>query len=226
VVESRKIILIDEGLCDGCGACVPSCAEGAIRIENGKARLVADALCDGLGACLGECPKGALTVVTREAEPFSEAAVEQSRQTTPAAPVHHPPATCPSAKWLVGEGAARAGTTAPQWPVQLRLISPAAPFLRGSELLLTADCVPVADPAFRDKVTAPGAVAIACPKFDDPEASVSRLAEIVAGGGITGIRVLRMEVPCCGGLTRLARMAVEAAGSDLRVAEEIVTVGR
>ena len=123
----RAIIRIDEELCNGCGACLPSCAEGALRIENGKLRLIADKLCDGLGACLGSCPRGALSLELREAAPFED----------PAASV------CPSARPASGEAAARGA-----WPIKLALVPPDAPFLQGADIFLTADCAPGACTSF------------------------------------------------------------------------------
>ena len=179
----REIVSIDEELCNGCGKCIPACAEGALRVVRGKARIVADMLCDGLGACLGTCPQGAIKIEQREAVAFDEAAVHRhlaGRNGTS----NHPP-SCPSSRFAqfarephpaaaVSETAGNppAGTASSElthWPVQLRLLSPAAPVLQGARLLVAADCVPVAYAGFHSELLRDHAVVIACPKLDDPD---------------------------------------------------------
>jgi NAD-dependent dihydropyrimidine dehydrogenase PreA subunit len=208
----RNIIRIDEELCDGCGECVPSCAEGALQVIGGKARLVSDVLCDGLGACLGECPTGALTVIRREAADFEEA-----------------PSGCPSSSVrvipLVEAGQRPAVAAAPgtgvrqglrQWPVQLHLVPPSAPFFRGQHVLLAADCVPVAVRDFHAALLDGRGLAIACPKLDQHlELYVQKLAAMIDDAGILSLTVAIMEVPCCGGLVRLAEQALTAAGRQI-----------
>ena len=240
---TRKIIEIDEELCNGCGQCVTGCAEGALRIVDGKARLVADRYCDGLGACIGECPTGALTIIERPA--FDEAAVHDLLAAGKAAPM---PCGCPSSNVMTlspcaaanaptGFGvsapaaqAVQAGRDAAQprasnlshWPIQLRLIPPDAPFLRGASLLLAADCVPAAFPGYHDFL-AGRVVAIGCPKFDDAEAYVTRLTDMIRVSGVTDITVLEMEVPCCSGLHRIALAAVEGSGKPVPVKRIVVS---
>ncbi len=229
----RNIIRIDETLCDGCGECVPSCAEGALQVINGKARLVSDVLCDGLGACLGECPTGALTVIQREASEFDEAAVTAQRQADPV----HASSGCPSSSVrvipLVETGQRRTAITAPepgdrpglrQWPVQLHLVPPNAPFFRGRHVLLAADCVPVAVVDFHAAFLEGRGLAIACPKLDQHlDLYVQKLAAMIDDAGILSLTVAIMEVPCCGGLVRLAQQALAAASR--RIPLRLVKIG-
>ena len=218
----RKIVAIDESRCDGCGECLPSCAEGAIVLVGGKARVASDALCDGLGACIGLCPQGAITVVEREAAPFDEALARGHAPAAPARPrltvvsgdAHPSHAPCAS-----GEGRAR------QWPVQLALVSPDAPHLRGADLLVSADCVPFAFPRFHDRLLAGRAVVVGCPKLDDAPAAARKLEAIFRTARPRSVTVARMEVPCCCGISVAARRALAAAGLDVQVREVVVGVG-
>jgi NAD-dependent dihydropyrimidine dehydrogenase PreA subunit len=246
----RVIVEIDEARCDGCGECVPSCAEGAIRVVNGKARLVSDALCDGLGACLGDCPQGALRVVEREAVPFDEAAVARHLAgerpahpmipPVPAAPrrplaVVQPPAEAPGGGCPGSRGVERvplrvapeAGGPEPSqlshWPVQIALVNPRAPWLAGADLLLAADCVPFAYAGFHRDLLAGRKVLVGCPKLDDLQGYVEKLAALFREARPRSLTVAKMEVPCCGGIAWAAREAVRLAGVPLAVSE--VTVG-
>ncbi|NDY55742.1 4Fe-4S ferredoxin [Desulfovibrio sulfodismutans] len=236
---TRKIIEIDEKLCNGCGQCITGCAEGALRIVDGKARLVAERYCDGLGACLGECPTGALKIVERPAEAFDEQAVQAMLAAEKAAPM---PCGCPSSNVMTlspcekanaptgfaasAAGASMSGTgrtsALSHWPIQLRLIPPDAPFLRGASLLLAADCVPASFPGYHDFL-AGRCVAIGCPKFDDAAAYVAKLTDMIRTSGISDITVLEMEVPCCHGLHRIALAAVEGSGCNLPVKRVVVS---
>jgi len=240
---TRKVVRIDEERCDGCGLCVPSCAEGAIQVIDGKARLVSEVYCDGLGACLGECPRGAITVEERPADAFDEKAVEKhlaaaGREETPrrreAAAGHA--FGCPGSRMMdlrgaVAEGCAepevafgpRAASELRQWPVKLYLVSPNAPYFQGAELLLAADCAPVACASFHADFLRGKAVVIGCPKFDDVEAYRRKLAAILRANDVKKVTVLHMEVPCCFGLVRLAQEAVRASGKDVPL--EDATVG-
>jgi NAD-dependent dihydropyrimidine dehydrogenase PreA subunit len=215
----RDIARIDSELCDGCGACVPSCAEGAIRIVDGKAVLAADNLCDGLGACLGDCPRGAITIVRRDAAAFDERAVEKHLD-EPGSPA--PRTSCQ------GPGAAPAGDGTsgspplPNWPVRLPLVNPAAPWLAGADLLVAADCVPFALPSFHADLVAGRVVVSGCPKADDPALLVERLAEIIHLARPHSVTVARMEVPCCGALTAAVRRAIAAAAPGTPLREVIV----
>ncbi len=245
----RNIIRIDEELCDGCGECVPSCAEGALQVIDGKARLVSDVLCDGLGACLGECPTGALTVIQRDATGFDEAAVAAhlmavsapsatARVQSDTVRAHQaPPSGCPSAAVRMFPlidttpraapqpiGPLASGSKLRQWPVQLHLVPPTAPFFQGRHVLLAADCVPVAVGDFHASFLDGRGLAIACPKLDQHlDVYVQKLAAMIDQAGILSLTVAIMEVPCCGGLIRLAEQALAAA--TRKVPLRLVTIG-
>jgi NAD-dependent dihydropyrimidine dehydrogenase PreA subunit len=250
--QVRRIVHIDEERCDGCGDCVPSCAEGAIAVVDGKARLASDALCDGLGACLGECPQGAISIEEREAEGFDEAEVARHLGRAPA-PGHahaaHAPqpgaaaSSCPGSapRSLPRRGlavvsepagpAARVGTRGggagalAHWPVQLRLVPAGAPFLAGADLLVAADCVPFAYPSFHADLLAGRAVVVGCPKLDDLPAYADKLTAILGRpDGPVRVTVARMEVPCCAGITAAAQQAAARAGRDVPVREVVVGV--
>ncbi|MEK7474384.1 MAG: 4Fe-4S binding protein [Candidatus Coatesbacteria bacterium] len=230
-MAKRKIILIDEGRCNGCGQCVVACAEGAIEIRDGKARIVSETYCDGLGACVGECPRRALTVIEREAPGFDEAAVARHLAGTEGAGAHAP-AACPgSAVRSLGGApavpASSAGPAAPSrlanWPVQLALVPPGAPFLRGADLLVCADCVPAAVPDFHERYLAGRALVVGCPKLDDLGAHRDKLAAILREAGPRSVTVLRMEVPCCSALAGALIDARDEVAPALSV--EIVTIG-
>lgn len=211
----REIVRIDEEKCDGCGLCVPACAEGAIRIVDGKAQLVAENLCDGLGACLGECPQGALIVEKRPADPFDESAVEKHLVAAAT------PTGCPSARVAAfapaaekgGEEAERRPSALRQWPVQMHLVPPSAPFLQGAELLLAADCVPFAYADFHRDLLQGKVLLVGCPKLDDGQAYLEKLTAILAKNRVRSLTVAHMEVPCCSGLVAIARRALEASGA-------------
>lgn len=239
----RKIVEIDEEKCDGCGLCVPGCAEGALQIVDGKARLVSEVYCDGLGECLGECPRGAIRMVEREAHEFDEAAVQRHLATSTAAAKTTPCAsTCPGSRAqtfsLPMANSRQASASRPSearpagieshsslghWPIQLRLISPGAPFLRNAHLLLVADCVPAALPDFQNLIRG-RAIALACPKLDDAREHVGRLAAILAEAPIESISVVHMEVPCCSGLRHIAQAAMEASGRQVPLADITVSI--
>jgi Pyruvate/2-oxoacid:ferredoxin oxidoreductase delta subunit len=230
IMAKRQIIKIDQEKCDGCGLCVPSCAEGAIEIVEGKAQLVAEKFCDGLGACLGECPQGALTVEEREADEFvgpapgSPGALEHGGHPTPAP--EEPVFVCPGSQMRQFEPreAPEAGVSAlSHWPVKLRLVSAKAPFLKGAELLVAADCAPFAAGDFHAKYLHGRAVVCGCPKFEDLEESAAKLAAILKENDIQGITIVNMEVPCCHGLVQAVRQAMISAGKVLPVT--ICTLG-
>jgi ferredoxin len=237
----REMVKIDEDKCDGCGLCVPACAEGAIQIIDGKAKLVADNLCDGLGACLGDCPQGAITIEKREADEFDETAVEEhlkkiGRESIP----HNPPAAggcpsaqvksfappatggCPSARLMnfskqetAGDESGQRPSELRQWPVLLNLVPPTAPFLEGKEVLLSADCAPFAYADFHKDILKGRSVVVGCPKFDNAELYIEKLSAMIKAGGITKIVVAHMEVPCCSGLIAIAKQAIEKTGVDM-----------
>ena len=232
----RKILEIDEELCDGCGQCVPGCAEGAIEIIDGKARLVSESYCDGLGACLGECPNGAISIEEREAEDFDEEAVEVYLKEKAEKPVDVPLACgCPSTlvqtfiptrfgkEALESNPQPRTGSTLSHWPVQINLVPPNAPFLKGSDLLIAADCTPLAYPNFHQDFLKDKVVMIGCPKFDDVETYILKFTEIFKVADIKSITALIMEVPCCSGLPMIVKSAMEAAGKDIHMEEIVIS---
>ena len=245
----RKIVQIDETKCDGCGLCVPACAEGAIQIIDGKARLVADVYCDGLGACLGECPQDAITIIEREAEPFDEQAARQQaahlrRVTSETAGGWNPTATaCPGSmvrslqrdlsepRPPATAETSRQETSPParvsglgNWPVQLHLVPPDAPFLKNADLLLVADCVPFAMADFHGRLIRTRPIVIGCPKLDDADFYIDKLARIIASSKINSITVVHMEVPCCTGLVRIAENALQMLGSGIPLEDVTVSI--
>jgi Pyruvate/2-oxoacid:ferredoxin oxidoreductase delta subunit len=237
---TRKIIELDEERCDGCGQCVPACAEGAIQIIDGKARLVADKFCDGLGACLGECPNDALHVIEREAEEFDEEAVEEylgslgrheEAAAEPAMACGCPSTQvrsfeaergCPGAALSVGSGAGESALT--HWPIQIRLIPPTAPFLKGADLLVLADCVGGAYAGLHRDLMKGRVVMMGCPKLDDAEAYIEKFAEVFRTARPRSVTIAMMEVPCCSGLAQIVRQAQKAAGSGIPVEEVVFSI--
>jgi len=242
----RKIVKIDQDKCNGCGECVPSCAEGAITIINGKAVLAADNLCDGLGACLGECPLDAITVEEREADEFDEAAVEKHLAAQGKPAPHHSPAPaaqaapaahahgggCPGSRAMsfakpeaaaAAEPAGSRQSQLGQWPVQLTLVSTSAPYFQGADLLITADCVPVAYAGYHEDFLKGKAVVMGCPKLDDNNFYQQKLTELFTKSDVKSITVLKMEVPCCGGIAVAARQALAACGKQIPYKE--ITIG-
>ncbi len=246
----RKVVKIDEEKCNGCGVCVPACAEGALQIIDGKAKLVSEVYCDGLGACLGECPQGAITIEEREAEEFNEEEVKhhlhEKRHAGEKVPCGCPSATvaqfgvteeplpcgCSSATVtqferyeaaVAPEKALRRQSMLRHWPVQLTLVPPGAPFLQGAELVLAADCVPFAYAGFHHDFLGDHALLIACPKLDDFQAHLSKLTEILRRSEVKSLTVVHMEVPCCSGLVHMAKQAIRLSGRDIPLKE--VTIG-
>lgn len=235
----RQIIKIDEEKCNGCGACVPACIEGALQVIDGKARLISDKYCDGLGACLGDCPQGAISFEMREAEVFDEAvAVDhaaESERSNVQDHMHaydHPSGfVCPSARTIDRTKDRRAEAATPksgvsselrQWPVKLYLVNAQASYFDNADLLIAADCVPFAYGSLHSDFLRGKTLVTGCPKFDDVTLYARKLAEIVEYNAIRSITVLQMEVPCCSGMQRLAEHAVAASGKAIPV--EIVTI--
>ena len=231
---NRKIIEIDPELCDGCGQCVPSCAEGAIQIVDGKARLVAEKYCDGLGACLGECPTGALKIIEREAEDFDEHAVEEHLKSQEQQEKASPTIACgcpstqvqtfapvqrPSYKPLEPMDRISALT---HWPVKIKLVPPTAPFLKNADLLVLADCCPIAFPQVHEELMPNKVVLIGCPKFDDIQEHIAKFTEIFRKADINSITTVIMEVPCCAGLAYIVEQGLAAAGK--RIPHEQVVI--
>lgn len=242
--QKRKIIEINEELCNGCGQCVPSCAEGALAIIDGKAKVVKDMFCDGLGACLGDCPTGALKIVEREADPFDEeAAMEHVRRTREEKPSGGCPGSalhsfapaggaCPGSALhaFVPEAQTASASDGPaeqnslgHWPVKIRLVPAHAPFLNGANLVVAADCTAVAVKDFHDRFVPGNVVMIGCPKFD-PDDYAAKFEELFSNANIKSVTVVRMEVPCCQGIVGAVRKGLEASGKRLPYQE--IVVGR
>ncbi len=188
----RKIIQIDEEKCNGCGACAEACHEGAIGMVNGKAKLLKDDYCDGLGDCLPACPTGAISFVEREAAPYDEKAVQKARKSIPSAPM---------------------GTESQlgQWPCQIRLIPADAPCFDGAELLIAADCTAYAYAGMHEDFMRGKITLIGCPKLDSADYS-EKLKQIIQNSNIRSVTIVRMEVPCCGGLESAAEKALRESG--------------
>ncbi len=243
----RLIIRIEEDLCNGCGACVTGCAEGALQIVDGKARLVKEQYCDGLGACIGECPTGALTLEERVADPFDVVATNQWLSSIGRETIEHGQATstqaaaiavaggCPGSRVLAisrPESTPATGSSSEQakaselgqWPIQLKLVPATAPYLREADLLVAADCVPFAYPDFHRKLLKGRAVVIACPKLDHSADYVDKLAEIIRLNDLRSITVAHMEVPCCHGLGHLVQTAIAKAGIKVPVMDVNIAV--
>ena len=180
----RKIIHIDEDKCNGCGICATACHEGAIDIIDGKAKLVRENFCDGLGDCLPACPTGAITFEEREAPAYAEAAVMKAKQSD---------------------------RTLMNWPVQIKLVPVCAPYFDGADLLIAADCTAYAYAGFHREFLKDRVTLIGCPKLDAIDYS-TKLNEIVRNNNIRSVTIVRMEVPCCGGLEMAAANALKASG--------------
>jgi ferredoxin len=234
----RKIIEIDEERCSGCGECVDACAEGAIRIIDGKARLVSETYCDGLGACLGECPEGALTITERESDEFDPEAVgEHLKSQAGPEPVCHETLACgcPSAQiqifpssMLAREGKPAGGkeetaSALTHWPVQIRLVPATAPFLKNADLLIAADCTPLAYAGFHQDLLPGRVVMMGCPKFDDVEEYVAKFTEVFRVAGIRSITVVDMEVPCCSKLPVIVEKALALSGREIPLEEIVIS---
>lgn len=277
----RKIIQINEELCNGCGNCIPNCPEGALQIIDGKARLISDLFCDGLGACVGECPLGAIEIIEREAEPYDERRVmenmvkqgkkvilahlkhlqehgetkllnqaldflEERGIEIPLAERQHlaHDHTCPSAitmtisrqsrkeekvakgeKSLGSESEFRIESQLSNWPIQMKLISPFAPYLEGADLLLAADCVPFAYANFHSDFLKDKVLIILCPKLDQGiDDYIEKLAEIIKTNKPASITVLHMEVPCCFGISHIAQEAIKKCKIDVELREFTITI--
>ena len=252
-MATRKIITINEELCNGCGNCITGCAEGALQLVNGKAKLVKETYCDGFGDCIGTCPTGALKIIEKEAEEFDfdrtleyvaktrgaegaeamrEAHKQHEAKMAAAAPRQ---GGCPGTQMrmmkpsqpqtaAVAEGAMPVvmKSEISQWPVQLHLLQPKAPFFNGRELVILSTCSPVTSPDVQWRYIRGRSVAIACPKLDRTEGYVEKLAEIFTSNNIPRVIILRMEVPCCGGLTAMVKTALELGKPQNMVVDEVV----
>ncbi|MFQ5870035.1 MAG: ATP-binding protein [Candidatus Zixiibacteriota bacterium] len=256
--ERRKIIVIDEEKCNGCGLCIPSCPEGAMQIvetpRGPKARLVKDNFCDGLGACLGSCPEGALTIKEAEVEEYDEEGViahikehapeklhqhlRHLREHAEELPQHHSHHSlgmsgCPGSRIITWEekepGTEEEKRVAPpsklkQWPVQLTLVPPSAPYLQDADLLIAADCVPFAYANFHSDFLKGKSLVVGCPKLDDPEFYKNKLAEIFKNSHIKSVTVVNMEVPCCFGFQHIVKEAMEESGKEIPHHQVVVSI--
>ncbi len=221
----RRIIHIDEDKCNGCGACAAACHENAIGMVDGKAKLLRDDYCDGLGDCLPQCPTGAITFVEREAAAYDEAAVKANQARLKQqnhAPAHPHVGGCPgaAARALNNRPAAPVSDSGErpsqlrQWPVQIKLVPTRAPYFDGAHLLIAADCTAYAYASFHEKFIRNRITLIGCPKLDSIDYS-EKLTEIIRGNDIQSVTIVRMEVPCCGGLEMAARKAIQDSGKFL-----------
>ncbi len=265
----RQIIEIDENKCDGCGACIPNCPEGALQIIDGKARLISDLFCDGLGACIGECPQGAIETVEREAEPYNEAKVMENiikaGPNTIKAHLKHlrdhnqteffeqavaillkkglpipkidedscPSGTCPGVKEhsIKREELKEVPTNIElktelrQWPVQLHLMNANAAYFDNADLLIAADCAPFAYANFHQRFMKNKVVINLCPKLDKGiDSYIEKLAEIFKHKNIKSLTIVKMEVPCCGGIEWIIQKAMEKAGKFIMVKVNIISI--
>ena len=236
----REIIKIDEEKCNGCGLCVLECAEGAIEVIDGKARLVSDKYCDGLGACLDHCPQDALIIEARETDEFDEAAVAVHLREIGREPIeeahHHHAVACPSAQALsfdrqasksvqTADENARVKSELSNWPVQLFLAPPYAPYFENADLVIAADCVPFTYAGFhRDFLKENTALLVTCPKLDDYQARLEKLTAILKQSGVKSLTVLHMEVPCCFGLVQMAKEAILASGNVIPFKDVTISV--
>lgn len=218
----RKIVEINQDKCNGCGLCVDACHEGAIELIHGKARLVGEEYCDGLGDCLPECPTGAITIVEREVKPYDEAAVEQRKAAQTKLPCGCPGTAArqfaPKNNQATGEIPSELG----QWPVQLHLLNPYAPYFQGANLLVAADCAAFAYGNFHRDFIRDRVVAIGCPKLDDIQAYLEKLTTIFLVNEVANVTVVRMQVPCCGGIVKVVQAALAEAGRQIPYREVII----
>lgn len=237
-MATRKIIKIDEEKCNGCGLCASACAEGALKIIDGKARLVSETYCDGLGACLGECPQDAITIEDREAAQFDAKAVEANLGHAPlnAAGASQAHATAqskaggfvcpgmasqslreksPALKSVATNSAAPMESGLGNWPVQLNLVPTSAPYYQEAKLVIAADCAPFAYADFHRRFLGNSTLLIGCPKLDDAAHYRAKLTEIFSRNAIAAIEVVYMEVPCCFGLVQTVRQALAASSKEI-----------
>ena len=217
----RKIIHIDEEKCNGCSACAKACHEGAIAMVNGKAKLMREDYCDGLGDCLPACPTGAITFTEREAKEYDKAAAEENKRKKAQAEGGVLPCGCPGSrsKEIRRENADNSSAAAApaaisrlsQWPVQIKLLPVNAPYFGGAKLLIAADCTAYAYAAFHEDFIKGHITLVGCPKLDSADYS-EKLTEIIKNNDIKSVTVVRMEVPCCGGLELAAKKALQDSG--------------
>lgn len=221
----RRIITIDHKTCNGCGLCVHACHEGAIGLVNGKAVLLRDDYCDGLGDCLPNCPVGAISFVEKETVPYDAEAVKKHMEEHG---VQQPAGGCPGSRMhrMKTKQETPKGEVPSQlsmWPVQMKLTAPNAPYFKGCDLLIAADCTAYAYGNFHADFIRDHVTVIGCPKLDDMDYS-TKLAAILQYNDIQSVTVVRMEVPCCGGLTAMVHKAVQASGKDIPVRVQVISI--
>ena len=226
----RRIIEIDQDKCNGCGACAEACHEGAIAMVDGKARLMRDDYCDGLGDCLPACPTGAITFVEREAAAYDEQAVMENKQRKMRNEGMTLPCGCPGSQSrniqrqeapVVETPQTQQTSRLSQWPVQIKLVPVNAPYFDGARLLIAADCTAYAYAAFHERFIKGHITLVGCPKLDSVDYS-EKLTEIIRNNDIRSVTVVRMEVPCCGGLEFAAKKAIAESGKELSL--RVVTI--
>jgi NAD-dependent dihydropyrimidine dehydrogenase PreA subunit len=235
-MAKRKIVNIDENKCDGCGKCIPRCPEGAIQIIDGKARLISDLFCDGLGACLGHCPQGAIYIKERDAASFDEkramAHLSGSRSHQ-----GHGESGCPGAHVIdirksdkdIKKDKGRIKGSKPhsqlrQWPIQIMLVPPGAPYLDGADILIAADCVPFAYAGFHDELLRGRVLLVGCPKLDDIDIYREKFTEIFKHNDVKSVACAHMEVPCCFGLVSAIKAAISKSGKNIPFAEVVIGI--
>lgn len=231
----RKIIRIDEDKCIGCGICAEACHEGAIEMVNGKAKLIKENFCDGFGDCLPNCPTGAITFEEREAPAYDEAAVKKAQEEKKMSEMkqeHFHEGSCPGSAMkqfdhkemeTVPVCDRKAVSRLAQWPCQIKLVPTKAPFFDGAKLLIAADCTAYAYANMHEEFMKGKTTIIGCPKLDDIDYS-EKLTEIIRDNDIKGVTIVRMEVPCCGGLQRATENALRASGKF--IPWQVVTISR
>ena len=226
----RRIIEIDQNKCNGCGACAAACHEGAIAMVDGKAQLMRDDYCDGLGDCLPACPTGAISFVEREAAAYDEAAVLANKQQRMQQTGMRLPGGCPAARMKTIRHTEPAGPAAApaamqsrlsQWPVQIKLVPVNAPYFNGAKLLIAADCTAYAYASFHERFMKGHITLVGCPKLDSVDYS-EKLTEIIRNNDIKSVVIVRMEVPCCGGLEHAAKTALQ--NSEKFIPWQVVTL--
>ena len=248
----RQMIEIDEELCDGCGECVISCPEGALKVIDGKAKVVKESFCDGLGACIGECPQGALSIIETEVEEYDEKGViAHIKENTPELLDKHLDhlrdhadelpnkvlvqaniiPSCPSSRAMQwdakGDSSSKAVRTSSelrQWPVQLHLVSPDAQYFKNADLIIVADCVPFAYANFHQDFLKGKSIIIGCPKLDDTDLYLEKITQLLKNSDVKSLEVINMEVPCCFGLMRLVTEAIKRSGKNIPLKQRIIGI--
>ncbi|MHA1786232.1 MAG: ATP-binding protein [Candidatus Helarchaeota archaeon] len=236
----RNIVKIDKEKCTGCGNCIIKCAEGALKIINGKAEIISDEYCDGLGACLGECPEGAISIELREAEDFNEEAVEEYLKRTSTEKIIHNEenehvcehydgeeiASCISTKFrALFEANETTVKEKVKWPIKIELIHPKAQFADCEEIILVADCVPVIYENFHATNSSGHPIIITCPKFTDNDLIMNRIGEILENSALKNVKIIQMDVPCCSKLKSMIKQILTSLNkSDIVVNHEVISL--